>query len=225
MAKITLGPLISAASGAIGSIVFRNTRYGPIIASKGQKVASSSTAKTAAESHWLAAQRYWLLLHDETHRAWSNAASSILFSDRLSQKRQISGWQLFLRQCAWNGGTPYAPNSLPPTYSTPPFSSVVATPSSGSVLLSWVLAADPGVNVRVHVDGYRPGTTKPIPYAKKWTRLHSQTGPYAANIYVFQTSWPSEQPYTSGETIRFRLQPCAYGAWLGSPVEISTSIP
>lgn len=223
MAIIRLGPLVAAISGSLGSSTFRTTKFGPVVAARGLRPPGDSIFQRRVKSAYSVASRLWWLQDDATRLSWNIAAEVYSKSNRLGQRRGISGNQYFIGYCAWNGGTPYASTYLPPVYSTPPVATLTATEASDYITVAWALAANPGVNVRVRVWGFRPNSKKSFSSARSWTPLYVQTGSYSNSVNVNAAAWPSGLAYTPGEFVMFKVSAQAYGFWRSSPQIVSLS--
>lgn len=220
MAKIIPSAIISTISGSIDAMTFRRSRNGIVLAKRAQKVYNNSDDTQDVHRAFNTAMTFWSRVDDETRRAWAVAAQSYPHRDRLGQSRRLSGKQLFVRQFAWNGGTPYSGSNLPPIVSTPTIETLTATPGADIITVAWTLFNDPGVNVRVKVRGYRPYSTGQIGHVPKWTYLGIQTGSYDNDLVVTPASWPGAQDYQTDEYIVFQLTPMAYAHWLAAPAQV-----
>lgn len=225
MAKFLPGSLVSVVSGSIDSLTFRRSPGGATVGRRGLKCGQATMVQNSQKEAWAAARRLWYLQDDATRRAWATASQTYPWKDRLGQTRKLSGLQLWMRQVAWAGGTPYAPWALPPVAPTPAFASLAGSILGGNMVVSWVLAANPSVPVKLKIQGYRPGTLRPITSVRAWTPLHTTVSTWTNSIIIPPQSWPSEQAYAPGEYVRYRVTPMAYGHWLGSAGEIEVQYP
>jgi hypothetical protein len=225
MAKIIPSSLVSTISGAIEGVIFRRSSSGLVVCHRPRKIGPASSAQTEEKEAFRKALTFWSRMSETDRMAWTSAAASFSHRDRLGQSRRLSGKQLFIKQAAWNGGTVYAGQVLPPTVTTPPFSALSISFVGGLPTIIYSLASDPGVNVRVKARGFRPGSFQPINSIPKWTALGLQTGSHSNTIAVPSQTWPGEQAYTSGEYMAFKVSALAYGHWLGTSAQIVVMFP
>lgn len=96
MAIIKPSHLIGAISGSIGSVTFKNTRNGTVLATRPNKRAAKSEAQIASDARWFNLSLAWKALTPQQRHAWNSFARNLSRSDSLALPRAPSGFQTFM---------------------------------------------------------------------------------------------------------------------------------
>lgn len=103
MAISRLGPLVGAVSGRVGSVVFRSTRNGPVIASHGTKITSQSSEALTVRAQMPVFNAQWEALSDSERAAWRQLAGNLSKTDRLGVSKNYTARGLALISFWANG--------------------------------------------------------------------------------------------------------------------------
>jgi len=95
VAIIRLGHVIGAISGNLQGINYAQTRFGPVIRKRLQRVNKSTPAQLAQRALFQRVNLDWLTLSDSERLAWSKSASGFKFYNRLGLPFSLSGFGLF----------------------------------------------------------------------------------------------------------------------------------
>ena len=117
--KYTPGPMIGAASGAIGGQVASRNRYGAYFRTRAIPVASGTVPALAAKALLAAASQAWGGLTDAQRLAWRTYASTNPITDALGQSQVLSGHAAFVgiyARVSGSGGTVF---DVPPVAAPP----------------------------------------------------------------------------------------------------------
>lgn len=95
MAVIRYGPVVGAASGAVGGVVLVATRGGAVMRKRPAVRTRDSAAALAARGMPGKVGAAWNALDETTRAQWVTAAAGKLFPNRLGVLRSISGFQLY----------------------------------------------------------------------------------------------------------------------------------
>lgn len=124
MAIARPGPLLTALSGTIGGVTFKNTRRGCVVTSAPRPLRKQSELLLETQARWSNLRRTWYELTDQERLNWNTAAANYLRPDRLGVPRTISGLQLFMRH--WTLTSP----AFGLDYGTPPNAGTAPAPAS-----------------------------------------------------------------------------------------------
>ncbi len=71
MAKLQLGPLTSQISGRVGSLLFRRTRFGPVVQKMHPVRSTTTEAELAARSRFRIATHSWSVMYDSVQASYT----------------------------------------------------------------------------------------------------------------------------------------------------------
>lgn len=153
MAKIRLGVIVGEASGSLGSTVFSHSRYGSYVRLRAVPTRVTTPAAEQAKARLSGASKLWGQLTNSERLAWTTWSQTNPFTDRLGDKRILSGQAAVTRlnvnivNC---GGTPI---TEPPATSAPGgVLSVTATYDIGAGNFSLAFTPTPlGTNDHLYV--------------------------------------------------------------------------
>jgi hypothetical protein len=119
MAKIMLGSLAGAISGALGNDVFSHNRHGYYVRRRVIPTKVTSDYTTLARNNLTACARAWGALTAAKQGAWNTWAQSHPITDRLGQKQVLFGAGAYTMLNARIMQTADAVITLPPTAAAP----------------------------------------------------------------------------------------------------------
>ena len=220
MAKWIGSAIVGAASGRVGGVVFRKSKMGNVVAIGGRLKRVSTPAQNVRTVAMATAQAGWKGLGDLERKAWRNAAGNRTYPDALGVKRNLSGYQLYMKQALAFYGKTFSSTYLPPTKETPGWASLTWSNSLGLLRLHPTLVVDPGVNVVWVVNGYRPGTNQPIANVRRWYFVTAPVATSGGYIFIAGSEWPSGINYRVGERMLLKVYPIALDCWVGTEFQI-----
>jgi hypothetical protein len=144
MAKIMLGSLAGAISGALGNDVFSHNRHGYYVRRRviPTKVVNDNT--TLVRNNLTACSRAWGALTVEKQAAWNTWAQSHPITDRLGQKQVLFGAGAYTMLNARIMQTADSVIDLPPTAAAPsPLTALSATATAALQDLNLTFTATP----------------------------------------------------------------------------------
>lgn len=140
MAKILTAPGVDAISGNLGSINFANTRNGTIARKRPSKVNHKTEAQINHRAAFADSFHNFTTLTPDQRNAWSAAALTAPFSNRLGLPRFMSSAQLYIAANIIRPTSPFNPTYYPtsPTRSSQPFDLVLTASATGpNISLAW----------------------------------------------------------------------------------------
>ena len=105
MAIFRPGPLVGAIAGTVGTTVFRQGPYGPVVQKSPTMVRKGSIWSRYRAVDAAFAASMWDYQDQATRMAWETVASQLYRSDRLGVRKQWRGRDLFMRQVILDGST------------------------------------------------------------------------------------------------------------------------
>jgi hypothetical protein len=133
MAKIMLGSLAGAISGALGNDVFSHNRHGYYVRRRVIPTKVTSDYTTVVRNNLAACSRAWGALSEESQQAWNTWAQSHPITDRLGQKQVLFGagaYTMLNARIMFAGDTPI---DLPPAAVAPaPLTSFSCAPEEAT---------------------------------------------------------------------------------------------
>lgn len=210
MAIFTPSHLIAAISGSLGSVTFKATRNGPVLAKRARPSRNHSPTAHRAASRWATLISHWQSLTQQQRNSWTSLARNYAHTDALGVHRPRQGLHLFLQHAtpAWYLGLPLPTSApelphLPAPLYEPPLQTYFAyqpTPP-GSAYLTGI---NPSLLPPVYAVIYgsratrRPYQTTPIraPFSprwlfKSWKLLKIALIPPSVFIVHFTAEWDS----------------------------------
>lgn len=97
MAICRLGPIVQAASGSVGGVVFKNTGSGTILQAKRARRPSGSIDQVNAQRAFAEMSRVWTQSSAEYRLRWSVLAKRLNSQNRLGEPRHMTGRNLFYK--------------------------------------------------------------------------------------------------------------------------------
>lgn len=124
MAIFRSGPLIGAISGNLGGLCFVQTKAGPVIRKRNVRTKQTSNRQTLIRTAFSTNRARWRAITDNQRTAWRQSAASILLPNRLGVRRNLSGYQLYMKIATFANLTPgFPPRGAPddpPLFHTAP---------------------------------------------------------------------------------------------------------
>lgn len=91
------GAIVGAISGDVSGISFSNNRGSLVVRKKRRQTQLTRTTSRFNQSTMMLIRNAWAELSADNKEAWRSAAILLNFSNRLGIKRQISGYQYFMK--------------------------------------------------------------------------------------------------------------------------------
>ena len=123
MAIFRAGPIVGAISGALGGVVFANSRAGIIVRTRGVRTGTESKSLSTAQGMLGRVVAGWNALTTAQRAAWNNKAATTPLPNRLGVARALTGFQFYSMfvMDIYLG--------VPPASLTPPAQSLLYAPS------------------------------------------------------------------------------------------------
>lgn len=182
MAKVRLGVLAGQASGSTGAVVYSHNRGGPYTRLRAVPVKVTSDAATDAKNRLATYSAQWGGLTDAEQAAWESWCETHPFTDRLGDKRMMTGHQAYIRVNARLDRAGDSQLSLPPVGDAPDaFSSLtVACDCTEETLNVTFSALDTGMRAWIYLGKVSSGG---VSYVENLLRLISVTNADANSPY------------------------------------------
>lgn len=97
MAIIRLGPIVQAASGTVGGVVFKNGVGGSILQARRNRTPSESIESLNQKRSFAAINNTWALKSEADRLPWEVAARQMNSTNRLGEKKRMTGRNLFFK--------------------------------------------------------------------------------------------------------------------------------
>lgn len=231
MALVKYGPLVENASGTIGDTTFAPGPGGAIARTKNRQCNQATTAQLAARSALSTTAKLWQTLTSTQQAAWSAAAKTRPYTNRIGEQHTLSGYQFFvkLNNTLYQGGETLLTDP-PANYDVPRLTAAAALPiftgtTTTDVLLFWNQGTASTAIVEVQATGrYSYGW---IPDKKRLQKI-AVYQPATTPSQLAGSAWsavfgdlPTEPPYQ----IRIRYTPVGpTNGWRGCPVNYLISV-
>lgn len=176
MALVTPSATISNISGSIGSLTFRSSRYGSVVARRGRPTNAPSSKQLSSRAAYTYLTNNWRTLSTAQLDAWRALAQTLPQTNRLGQTFYLSAFQLFVKQNIPSILTfqNWRPN--PPTYPTlPPLDTLTIDPdmfNTFEIDIDLVAPLDP---LQIVLQGSRSYGSSPNFHYNRWTTFFTDT--------------------------------------------------
>lgn len=97
MAIIRLGPIVQAASGTVGGVVFKNGVGGAVLQARRNRRPAESIKSLNQKRSFAAINNEWALKSNENRLQWEVAARQMNATNRLGEKKRMTGRNLFFK--------------------------------------------------------------------------------------------------------------------------------
>ncbi len=116
MAIVTTGPIVGAISGQVGGQLFKQTRYGTVLCNSPVTTDRKTQSQITQRANYITIKKKWTETLTADHRAaWRACAANITFPNRLGIKRNLSGFQFFMKH-NFPFGSLYPVALIPPLF-------------------------------------------------------------------------------------------------------------
>lgn len=119
MAKLRLGVIAGQASGSLGSTVFSHNRGGPYARLRAVPVKVTSAWALDTKAYLSEQSQQWAALTQDQREAWNNWADNNPITDKLGDKRLMTGHQAFIKLTTRQRRSGSATLTDPPTGARP----------------------------------------------------------------------------------------------------------
>lgn len=135
MAIFTNGPIIGSISGSIGGQTFVKAPRANVLRPRRRLTNVDNKRQIKARATYICKVRRWAAINDSTKTAWRTAAAQLPIPNRLGTKRNLTGFQLFLKHFDNAIIDPATGYELPPIFAagTPPAVSSIVVLAGSSI--------------------------------------------------------------------------------------------
>jgi len=134
MALATPGPIIGGISGTIGSVTFRNTPRGLVIAQHARKLDRATPTQTRRQAVFMYNHQRWSAFPAPAKQIWTSFGRSVTTKNRLGVSVHPSGRELFVKLNVDMWDPQYNPGSHSPSEDAPISNTQIQLPTGTS---SW----------------------------------------------------------------------------------------
>lgn len=187
MAKITLGPMVGAASGSIGGAVFSHNRYGTYIRRRAIPVTSTTEDALAAKARLTSASQAWQGLSANNKAAWNTWATVNPVTDKLGNPQVLTGHAAYIMLGTRRLQSGSDPSATPPLTAAPaPLTSLTLTADIGLGDVEIAFGPTPtGANEQLRISGCVVDSAG-INYVENLIRVLGFTAAAQASPFVFE---------------------------------------
>lgn len=190
MAKVSLGPVVGQASGAIGGAVFSHNRYGPYIRRRATPTNPNTNHQQAVRARLAQSSTAWQALTAAQRAAWTAWAQVNPVVGSLGLAQILTGHTAFVQIGARMGKAGFDPLDDPPVLPAPePLNTLSLTPDIGVGDFDLVFATTPlGAEDRLWINAAVVDSAG-INYVQNLLKLvtlspKGQASPYDIETYV-----------------------------------------